>query len=59
MEGGYAGSGGKIVDLTIDGVNQAFAERSQFGDLIACNGGGVAALIAQLRAESGTGQKTD
>ena len=37
----------KILGLRIDGVNQALLERSQFGDLIARNGGSLAALIDQ------------
>jgi phospholipid transport system substrate-binding protein len=47
-DGGY-----KIVDLSIDGVNQTLAERSQFGDLLARNGGSLPALIALMRVGSG------
>ena len=47
------GSGYKILELSIDGVNQALAEQSQFGDLIARNGGSLPALIAQMQADTG------
>jgi phospholipid transport system substrate-binding protein len=47
------GSGYKIVELSIDGVNQALTERSQFGDLIARNGGSLPSLIAQMQTDTG------
>jgi ABC-type transporter MlaC component len=47
------GSGYQIVELSIDGVNQALTERSQFGDLIARNGGSLPSLIAQMQTDTG------
>jgi phospholipid transport system substrate-binding protein len=46
----------EILDLSIDNVNQELAERAQFGDLIARNGGSLPALIAMMR--TGTSQAT-
>jgi phospholipid transport system substrate-binding protein len=46
------GGGYKIVDLSIDNVDQRLAERSEFGDLLARNGGSLPALIASMRVES-------
>ena len=42
----------EILDLSIDNVNQALAERAQFGDLITRYGGSLPALIALMRAET-------
>jgi phospholipid transport system substrate-binding protein len=47
------GSGYKVVDLNIDNVNQTLAERSQFSDLLARNGGSLSSLIALMKVESG------
>jgi phospholipid transport system substrate-binding protein len=43
----------QILDLSIDNVNQALAERAQFRDLIAR--GGLPALVAMMRAQTGQG----
>jgi phospholipid transport system substrate-binding protein len=47
------GSGYKIIDLSIDNVNQTLVEKSQFGDLLARTGGSLPALIASMKVESG------
>jgi phospholipid transport system substrate-binding protein len=47
------GSGYKIIDFSIDNVNQTLVERSQFGDLLARTGGSLPALIASMKVESG------
>jgi phospholipid transport system substrate-binding protein len=42
----------EILDLSIDNVNQALAERAQFGDLIARNGGSLPALIVMMQMDA-------
>lgn len=42
----------KIVDVLVEGVSMAISQRSEFGAVIANNGGNVEALLARLRAQN-------
>ncbi len=42
----------KIVDVLVEGVSMAISQRSEFGAVIANNGGDVEALLVRLRAQN-------
>lgn len=42
----------KIVDVLVEGVSMAISQRSEFGSVIAQNGGDVEALLVRLRAQN-------
>jgi phospholipid transport system substrate-binding protein len=42
----------KIVDVLVEGVSMAISQRSEFGAVIANNGGNVEALLVRLRAQN-------
>lgn len=42
----------KIVDVLVEGISMAISQRSEFGAVIANNGGNVEALLVRLRAQN-------
>ena len=47
------GSAVTILDVLVEGVSMAISQRSEFGAIIAKNGGDVEALLVRLRPQNG------
>jgi phospholipid transport system substrate-binding protein len=48
-----SGNGDKILDVSVDGVSELLLWRDEFADILARNGGQVAALIQNLKEKAG------